>query len=77
MGVQSVARFLMIFGLLVFVIGAVLFLSSRFDIPLGRLPGDIRIEGQNTRIYIPIVTSIILSILLTIGLNLFLRFLNK
>jgi hypothetical protein len=32
---------------------------------LGRLPGDIRIEGQNTRIYFPVATCILLSVLLT------------
>ena len=77
MDLQTVARFMMIVGVLVFVIGAALFVLGRFDFPLGRLPGDIRIEGENTRFYFPIATSIILSILLTIGLNIFLRFLNK
>ena len=32
---------------------------------LGKLPGDIRIEGENTSIYIPITTCILLSLLLT------------
>ena len=32
---------------------------------LGKLPGDIRIEGENTRIYIPITTCILLSLLLS------------
>lgn len=41
----------------------------------GRLPGDIRIERENIRIYIPITTMILLSILLTIILNLIRRFL--
>ncbi|KAA3642401.1 MAG: DUF2905 domain-containing protein [Chloroflexi bacterium] len=74
---QAIARFMMIAGVLVFVVGAALFVLGRFDLPLGRLPGDIRIEGENTRFYFPIATSIILSILLTIGLNIFLRFFNK
>ena len=32
---------------------------------LGRLPGDIRIEGEHTRVYIPITTSILLSLVLS------------
>ncbi len=32
---------------------------------LGKLPGDIRIESENTRVYIPITTCILLSLLLT------------
>lgn len=34
-------------------------------IPLGRLPGDIRIEGQHTRVYIPISTCILASLVLS------------
>ena len=40
---------------------------------LGRLPGDIFIQRGNTTIFIPIVTSIVLSLALTIILNLFIR----
>ncbi|HUH08107.1 MAG TPA: DUF2905 domain-containing protein [Egibacteraceae bacterium] len=39
----------------------------------GRLPGDIRIEGERTRVYIPITSMIIASIVLTILLSLFRR----
>jgi hypothetical protein len=37
-------------------------------IGLGRLPGDIVIERENVRIYIPIVTSLIISIILSVVL---------
>lgn len=40
----------------------------------GRLPGDIRIEGENTRVYVPLVSMIIASIVLTVVLNLITRF---
>ena len=40
---------------------------------LGRLPGDIVIERGNSRFYLPITTSIIVSIVLSIILNLFFR----
>jgi hypothetical protein len=42
-------------------------------LPFGRLPGDIAIEGERGGIYIPIVTSILLSVILTIIINLFFR----
>jgi hypothetical protein len=35
-------------------------------VPLGRLPGDIRLEHGNTRIYIPITTCIVLSVVLSL-----------
>ncbi len=39
----------------------------------GRLPGDIRIEGENTRVYIPLVSMLIVSVVLTIVVNLISR----
>ncbi len=39
----------------------------------GRLPGDIRIEGTNTRVYIPITSMIIVSVVLTLLLSLLRR----
>jgi hypothetical protein len=36
-------------------------------IPLGRLPGDIRIETNGTRIYIPITTCVLLSVVLSVA----------
>ncbi len=38
------------------------------SVPLGRLPGDVRIETEHTRIYFPIVTCILLSIVLSVVL---------
>lgn len=43
---------------------------------LGKLPGDIRIEGEHTRVYIPITTCVLLSLLLTAVLWLF-RYLSQ
>jgi Protein of unknown function (DUF2905) len=40
----------------------------------GRLPGDIRIERDTVRVYIPIVSMIVVSIVLTVVLNLIRRF---
>jgi uncharacterized membrane protein len=40
----------------------------------GRLPGDIRIERETVRVYIPIVSMIVISVILTLIFNLFRRF---
>lgn len=62
---MSVGKIIVLIGLVLIVIG--LFVQYSDKIPfLGRLPGDIRIEKENVKIYIPITTSILLSILLTI-----------
>jgi hypothetical protein len=74
---ESIARYLMLGGILLFLIGGGVYLAAKFGIPLGRLPGDIRIEGENGSFYFPITTSILVSVVFTIVLNLITRFLNK
>ncbi len=64
-------RILLILGVLLVVIGGLAMLGVR--LPFGRLPGDIAIEGERGGIYVPIVTMIIVSIVLTVLFNLFLR----
>ena len=67
----------MIGGIILFLIGGGVFLAAKFGLPLGRLPGDIRIEGENGSFYFPITTSILVSVILTIVLNVILRLLRK
>lgn len=74
---ESIARYLMIGGVILFLVGGGIFLASKFGIPLGRLPGDIRIEGENGSFYFPITSSIVVSIVLTIVLNVIVRLFRK
>lgn len=74
---ESIARYLMFGGIILFLIGGGIYLASKFGIPLGRLPGDIRIEGENGSFYFPITSSIVVSVVLTIVLNLVLRLMKK
>ena len=53
------------------VVGGLAALGVR--LPFGRLPGDIAIEGERGGIYIPIVTMIVVSLVLTLLFNLFIR----
>ena len=71
---ENLARFLVIGGIILILIGGGVYLAAKFGIPIGRLPGDIRIEGKNGSFYFPITSSIVVSILLTIILNLIARF---
>ncbi len=64
----------MIGGILLFVVGGLVFLASKFGIPFGRLPGDIRIERDGFSFYFPLASSILISIVLTIVLNVILRY---
>lgn len=62
-------KILIILGIIIALIG--IFWPWLSKIPLGHLPGDIIINRPNTRIYIPITTMILLSLLLTIILHIF------
>ncbi len=73
----SLARILIFTGLALLLIGGLVYVVARTGLPLGRLPGDIRIERDNFSCFFPIVTMILLSVVLTIVLNIVVRFLNK
>jgi len=64
----DLGRILLVFGILLAVIGGGLMLFGRFH-----LPGDITFKSGNVTVYIPIATSIVLSIILTVVLNLLFR----
>ena len=74
---ENIARTLMLGGITLFLIGGGIYLVAKFGIPLGRLPGDIRIEGENGSFYFPLTSSILVSVILTIVLNVILRLLRK
>lgn len=67
-------KLLVVIGLGLAVAGGVLWGLSRLGLPLGQLPGDLRFERGNFSVYIPLATSILLSLGLTILLNLIMRF---
>jgi len=74
---ENIARYLMIGGIILFLIGGGVYLAVKFGLPLGRLPGDIRIEGENGSFYFPVTTSILVSVILTIVINVIVRLLKK
>ena len=72
---SGAGRFLLVTVLVLSAIGALLIFSPR--IPgldwLGRLPGDFVVERGPVTIFVPIVSSLVISVLLTVVLNLILR----
>jgi hypothetical protein len=74
---ENIGRYLVIAGVTLILLGGGFYLASRLGLPLGRLPGDIRIEGKNGSFYFPVVTSILLSVILTIVLNIIARLFRK
>jgi hypothetical protein len=67
----EVGRILLIVGLLIAAVGLLAVLGVR--LPFGQLPGDIRIGGERGGIFIPLATMVVLSLILTVLLNLFLK----
>jgi hypothetical protein len=68
---ESLGKLLLLGGGLIAVTGLLLFLLGRMG--LGRLPGDIFIERENISFYFPLATMIVVSIILTLIINLIRR----
>ena len=66
---QSIGRVLLVVGVVIALVGGALALGLR--IPLfGQLPGDITIDRDNVKVFIPLGSMLILSVLLTLVLSL-------
>ncbi len=77
MELSLAARILAVFGLVLLLIAGLLYLLDRLDIPLGKLPGDIQIKWGNLTCAIPIISSLLISVVVTVIINLVYYFLNK
>lgn len=72
----ALGKGLLAIGVLLVLVGGGLWLLSRTGLPLGRLPGDIHIEGEQFSCFIPLATMILVSVVLTLLLNVLLRLIN-
>jgi len=70
-------RLLIIIGLVIAFVGVIILIATRFFPWLGNLPGDIRLESDNSKIYIPLATMILISVLATILLNIVIRIFRR
>jgi len=65
---QVAGKYIVIFGGIIILIGIVLMLFGNKLNWLGNLPGDIKIEKENFKLYFPVTTMILLSVVLTIAM---------
>jgi hypothetical protein len=72
MDLTQVGKLVLIAGVLLVIAGTVIVLAGRLPF-IGQLPGDFEFRRGNTTIYFPLATMIILSIILTVLFNIFLR----
>jgi hypothetical protein len=73
---EGLGKILLIVGGIIVILGLILIFSQHIPF-LGKLPGDIFVKKEGFSFYFPIVTLLILSILVTIIVNVILHFLNK
>jgi hypothetical protein len=63
---REIGKVLLVIGIALVGVGALLLFGARLPFRLGRLPGDIVVQGRNDSFYFPIVTCIIVSLALTL-----------
>lgn len=73
----AIGRLLIVAGLALAAVGGLIWLLGRSGLPFGRLPGDLRLQGEGFSCFIPLASMLILSVLLTLALNLIIRLLGK
>jgi hypothetical protein len=69
--VSQLGRTLVVFGILLVVVGGAFMLAEKLG--LGRLPGDVVVERKGFKLYAPIATSVLISLVLTLLANWMLR----
>jgi heme/copper-type cytochrome/quinol oxidase subunit 2 len=67
---QSFAKWLVYAGIALVAVGLLVWLGSKMGISFGKLPGDLNVQREKFSFHFPLVTCIIVSIVLTILLNL-------
>ena len=72
---QQTGKYLIAAGIFIIVAGVLIYFFHDYFKWFGKLPGDIRIEKENYRLYFPLGTMILISIAITLLINIFKRFL--
>ena len=73
----NIGRVLIFLGLGLAGVGLLVVLLARVGIRLFQLPGDIRLQGTSVTCFVPLATMLLLSLILTVVVNLVLRAMSK
>ncbi|MGC9372063.1 MAG: DUF2905 domain-containing protein [Thermovirgaceae bacterium] len=71
---QGIGKTFFLVGGILVALGIIFILAGRLHIPFGKLPGDIVIRKKNYVVFFPLLSMLILSVLLTLIVNVILRF---
>ncbi len=63
---MGIGRTLILLGAVLIVIGALITVLPRLPLPIGKLPGDLTFRGRNWVVYVPLGSSILISVVLTL-----------
>jgi hypothetical protein len=63
---NDVGKILIMIGLGLVALGLLIWFGGKMNLPLGRLPGDIRIDRPNFKFYFPLATCLLISAVLTL-----------
>jgi hypothetical protein len=74
---NALARWTILAGLGLTILGGLIWLVGRTNLPLGRLPGDIRIQTGQMSCFIPLASMLLVSLVLTALVNIIIRLLGK
>jgi len=72
---QDTGKYIIIAGIIIVVVGVAVFFFHDAFRWFGKLPGDIAIKKENSSFYFPWVTMLVISVVLTIIINIVRRFL--
>jgi len=75
-GLEPMAKLMVGMGVMLILLGGLIWLLSKTGV-FGQLPGDIRLQHDGFSCLMPIASSIILSVLLTVALNVIVRLLDR
>jgi hypothetical protein len=65
---MSLGRTLVVMGLILVAVGLLVSFGGRLPLRLGRLPGDIYVQGKSSSFYFPITTCILVSVLFSVAM---------
>ena len=72
-----IARWTFFAGLALVLLGGLMWLIGRIGLPLGRLPGDLRFQTGQISCFVPLASMLLISLVLTVVLNVIVRWLGK
>ena len=74
---ETMGRILLVGGVLLAVVGLLVMGAGRLGLPIGRLPGDINLQRGGLTVFIPLVSCLLASVVLTVVVNLVLWILRR